>query len=135
MNISEDVIVDLLPLYFSQEASMDTRRLVDDYCLAHPEFAKTIRSLKQSATPNLGSAKIDSGKEVVGQVKRQLRWRGMLQAFAILFSLAPFSFSFSDGQVTWLMLRDAPVTSLAYAVAAVLAWVAFAVFNRRMNEV
>jgi hypothetical protein len=134
MKISEDVIIDLLPLYFSRESSADTRLLIDDYCLSHPDFAKTMQTMQSRVLLDLPTATADDGTEAVGRVKRQLRWRGLLQAFAILCTLSPFSFSFSDGRVTWFMLRDAPATSLAYAVAALAAWFAFAMFNRRMNK-
>jgi hypothetical protein len=119
----------------SNEASADTRLLIDDYCASHPEFAKTMQAMQPTGLADLTVTAPDGGKEVVGHVKRQLRWRGLLQAFAILFTLSPFSFSFSDGRVTWFMLRDAPATSLAYAVAALAAWIALATFNRRMNRI
>ena len=40
MNLEREVIVDLLPAYFSGEASAATRALVEDYFRQHPEFEK-----------------------------------------------------------------------------------------------
>ena len=43
MNITNDVITDLLPLYLAGEASPGTRQLLEDYLREHPEFASTVR--------------------------------------------------------------------------------------------
>ena len=40
MKITRDVIIDLLPLYFSGEASTDTKELVKAYFDQNPEFAE-----------------------------------------------------------------------------------------------
>ena len=39
MEVTKDVILDLLPLYSADEASADTRALVEEYLAAHPELA------------------------------------------------------------------------------------------------
>jgi hypothetical protein len=43
MEATHDVIVDLLPVYFSGEASAATRALVDDYFARDPAFADRVR--------------------------------------------------------------------------------------------
>jgi heme/copper-type cytochrome/quinol oxidase subunit 4 len=43
MNVTRDVMNDLLPLYFSGEASADTRVLVEEYFREHPEFEREAR--------------------------------------------------------------------------------------------
>ncbi|MGC2091389.1 MAG: hypothetical protein WA638_18355, partial [Candidatus Acidiferrales bacterium] len=48
MNISREVVTDLLPVYFSGEASADTRSLVEDYFRGDPDFERVARS---AATP------------------------------------------------------------------------------------
>ncbi len=40
MNVTKDVILDLLPLYFSDEASPDTRVLVEEHLQQDPELAR-----------------------------------------------------------------------------------------------
>jgi hypothetical protein len=69
----------------------------------------------------------------MGRVQSLLRWRSTLMALAIFFSLAPFSFAIQNGQLQWAMLRDAPSAALLYAIAAVIAWGAFAALKRKMN--
>jgi hypothetical protein len=40
MNVTRDVILDLLPLYLSDEASPDTRALVDEHLEHDPDLAR-----------------------------------------------------------------------------------------------
>ncbi|UCH09351.1 MAG: hypothetical protein JSU61_08915 [Fidelibacterota bacterium] len=43
MEVTKNVILDLLPLYSADEVSADTRVLVEEYLAAHPEFAAAVR--------------------------------------------------------------------------------------------
>ena len=45
MEITRNVILDLLPLYLADEVSEDTRSLVERYLETHPELAKTAEQL------------------------------------------------------------------------------------------
>ena len=47
MDITENVILDLLPLYLANEASDDSRKLVEKYLESHPEMT----SLMNQSTP------------------------------------------------------------------------------------
>jgi len=44
MNITKDVINDLLPVYLAGEASGDTRSLIEDYLRRDPEMAASVRA-------------------------------------------------------------------------------------------
>lgn len=133
MKIDKDIIIDLLPLYFSQEASAATTTVVEAYFAEHPEFAAAMRKAQHQPPQISGTPKPDSGAVAMTRLRRLLRWRAGLQAVAIGCSLAPFSFIFADGRLSWMMLRDAPGSALAYGLAGVGAWLAFIVFNRRLN--
>jgi len=43
MNVTRDVILDLLPLYLADEVSADTRALVEAYLETDPELARRTR--------------------------------------------------------------------------------------------
>jgi hypothetical protein len=43
--ISREVIIDLLPAYFSGEASEHTRKLVEDYFASNPDFESMSRKM------------------------------------------------------------------------------------------
>jgi len=53
MNITRDVVLDLLPVYLAGEASADTRALVEEYLTRDPDLARRVR---QPSTKGLGSA-------------------------------------------------------------------------------
>ena len=48
MEISRNVIIDLLPLYIADEASTETRQLVDQYLEDDPELANIAKKLSNS---------------------------------------------------------------------------------------
>src|SRR5262249_27984343 len=48
MNVTREVVTDLLPIYFSSDASKDTKALVEDYFRENPDFERIARS---AATP------------------------------------------------------------------------------------
>ncbi len=48
MNVTRNVVTDLLPVYFAGEASGDTKVLVEDYFRQDPDFERVARS---AATP------------------------------------------------------------------------------------
>ena len=134
MNITKDIISDLLPLYVANECSADTRALVETYLQGHPQEAAGLRRIMSTAlsqTP-LPSAALDEAGSL-REARRRLRLRSWLLALAIFFSLAPFSF-FHSGDKTWWMLRDAPMSALVYGMLGGLGWVAYAIQRHRSRS-
>lgn len=94
MSVTRDVVTDLLPVYFSGEASEDSRRLVEEYFREHPDFERIAR---RAATPleTLRSAHAvtpDAEKEK-GEMRRigwELRSRRVWAALAAFYTLWPF---------------------------------------------
>jgi hypothetical protein len=91
MNVTRDVITDLLPVYFSGEASDDTKRLVEDYFHEDPDFERIAR---RAATPletlrAAAPASLDAEKEKRDlQRAREAVLRGRLFWGLMLFLLA-----------------------------------------------
>jgi len=44
MNVTRDVVLDLLPSYLAGEASADTRALVDEYLRRDPDLERRVRA-------------------------------------------------------------------------------------------
>jgi len=124
MHLPEDVIVDLLPAYFAGDASPASRAIVDAYFAAHPAFADAMRASQGAGDAVPDIAPNDRGHEAVRRVRKKVRQRSLLMALAIFCSMAPLTFVARDGQLAYLMLRDAPVTALCYAIVAAIAWLA-----------
>lgn len=140
MNVTRDVINDLLPAYLFGEASADTRALVEEFLKQDPELAESVKQSKEE-----GSAKTellkgadmnlspDHEMRTLTRTKAMLERRGWLFALALAFSLVPFSFIFDDGRLTWMMIRDVPRMALLYWALALGFWVALYITNRRLR--
>jgi ferric-dicitrate binding protein FerR (iron transport regulator) len=134
MNITKDIIDDLIPLYVANECSADTRTLVEEYLQQNPRPANELRRIM--LTPFPGAVPPAQGLDEVRafrEARRRLRRRSWLMAIAIFLSLAPFSF-FSDGGRSWWMLRDATGSALVYATLGLVFWILYAVERRRSQS-
>jgi len=60
-------------------------------------------------------------RETVNRTRAMIRRRTWTLALALFLAMLPFSIAFQDGRVTFLMLRDLPVTRWLWVAAAVLA--------------
>ncbi len=127
MNVTSNVIKDLLPLYQEGEASQDTRLLVEQFLESDHELR---RQLTATSTVEWRRAKvrpeIDQALATLEKTKRALARQKWLHFFAILFTLAPLSFSFQNGQIQSMVIRDAPLSLIPLWGAAIVLWVAYA---------
>jgi hypothetical protein len=124
MSITQDVITDLLPLYFSGEASADSRAVVDAYFRAHPEFERVARKSVRVEIPVVPGPETVVEKQSLQRVRRILRIRSLLLGAALFCTLAPFSVLSRDGDISWLVLRN-PEVAAALGVAAGFLWGAY----------
>ena len=89
MEVTRDVILDLLPLYLANEVSAETRALVEQHLETDPELAKLV---EQSAAMDLPEdipvplTKEDK-MEAYREAKRQLHRRTVIWAGLIAFAL------------------------------------------------
>ena len=113
MNVTREVVTDLLPVYFSGEASGDTKVLVEDYFRRDPDFERIARSaatpleaLRAPAPIATGSEKEKRDLESVRWGLRQRRWLFAGSLFLTLFPLS-YYFTFTHGDLASLPVRDA----------------------------
>ena len=127
MNVSKDIINDLIPLYVANDCSADTRALVEEYLQRNPQQAEEVRRMINTPLPSVAPpARSLDETRAFREARRRLRRRSWLMALGIFFSVAPFSFVYSDGRLWWF-LRDAPGSALVYAALGVLFWIIYAV--------
>jgi ferric-dicitrate binding protein FerR (iron transport regulator) len=134
MNVTKDIINDLLPLYVAKECSADTRALVEEYLQQHPQQVEELRRITDTPVP--GAVPPTKGLDELyafREARRRLRRRSWLMALASFFSAAPLSFASVDGHSSW-MLRDAPGTALIYASIGVVFWILYLVERRRSQS-
>jgi hypothetical protein len=135
MNVTRDVIQDLLPVYLADEASTDTRTLVEDFLRNDPELARSVEALRATPLPELSiPQRPTQEKEILNMTKRLLRLRGMLMGFAIFLTLFPLSFRFDNDRITWRFLQDMPPqVTVVVILGAVACWAGFFHVRRRLQ--
>ena len=110
MNVTREVVTDLLPIYFSGEASGDTKVLVEDYFRQDPDFERIARSAAtpletlRAAAPI--SASSEKEKRDLESVLWGLRRRKWLFGVSLFCTLTPLSFYFTHGHLVSLMVGD-----------------------------
>jgi hypothetical protein len=136
MNITPDVVADLLPVYFSGEASSDTKSLVEDYFTENPDFERMAR-IAGGPLETLRAAlpvPADSEKEKcdLESVRRGLDRRKWLFGLSLFLTLSPLSFYFTHGGVVFLrsgaFLWEA---AFDWSMAALFWFLYFAQLRRR----
>jgi hypothetical protein len=140
MEATHDVIVDLLPVYFSGDASAATRALVDDFLARDPVFAERVR--REWHEPLAGGASTTAARPDV-EVRSLQRTRRLLTALrwlfglGLAFSLLPLSMemSFSNGRVTefHFLIRDQPWLLGPMLTAGVACWIAYFALKRQVR--
>jgi hypothetical protein len=138
MNVTREVILDLLPLYLAGEASPATRALVEEYLQQDSELAQRVRA--QSAdnlaiTPSALAPDLElkSLRRTRSLINRQ-KW---LFAFAICFTAISLTseFSFDHGRLRefHFLIRDFPAQFGSFAVLAVTCWLGYYSIRRRLR--
>ena len=88
MAVTRDVIMDLLPLYLSDEASTDSRTLVKEHLDNDPELARVATQWKDRL-PEPPPAAVNPDAQVMAyqEAKRQIANRVITLAAAIAFGI------------------------------------------------
>jgi heme/copper-type cytochrome/quinol oxidase subunit 4 len=110
MNITDGVVSDLLPVYFSGDASSDTKSLVEDYFRQNPEFERLARSagttLETLSTLPPVAADSEKEKRDIESIRCGLNRRKWLFGLSLFLTLSPFWFYFTHGHLASLIVGD-----------------------------
>jgi hypothetical protein len=134
MKITEEVMDDLLPLYFANECSSDTKKFVEEYFQEHPEFEQQSRQKYKDpfAENNVPSLTPTEEVRALKYTRRWMKVRSFVLAFAIFFSLCPFSYYHSDNGSAFLFLEH-PSEALIFVPFAMVFWVIYFGIKRRLR--
>jgi hypothetical protein len=139
MNVTREIIIDLLPIYLAGEASMDTRALVESFLKQDPELAGRIRGQWME---NMTKA-VPSSLPPELELKALRRTRTLLGAQKWLLGLSFFftamllsnEFRIDDGHITefHFLIRNYPVASSICATLAAAFWISYFYFRHRLR--
>jgi hypothetical protein len=140
MNVTQEVILDLLPLYLSGEASPATRALVEEYMKQDAELAQRIRlqwadnfakAVPSALPPDLELRSLRRTRSLLGLQ----RW---LFGFGIFFAAMSLSnqssFEGSHLKEFHFLLRDYPVELGICVVMGLACWIAYFAIRRRLRS-
>lgn len=135
LNVTRDVVKDLLTVYLAGEASADTRALIDDYLRTDPVLAREVDAARaeQLGLPAVPAQPPTAEKQALDATRQLLKSRTSTLAMAILFTLLPLSFVFEGSRITFLLIRDAPVVGLAWWGTAAALWIWHAWIRSRLR--
>ena len=119
MEISEDVVRDLLPLYVAGEVSSDTQRLVQEYLAQDPTLAASVRTFTEGM---LSLEDVEPSASERLQVESFQKTRRAVRRD---------NFLFVGSRITWLMLRDNPMQSGFFVFAGALCLLLRVMFRRK----
>jgi hypothetical protein len=133
MDVTRDVISDLLPLYLSGEVSADTKALVEQYLGRDADLARAVKAAQALELPATDGPVPSAEKAALDETRRLLKTRTSTLAVASFFTALPFSFTFDGSGVTFLLIRDQPVIGAAWLVTAAVMWTWHAQIRRRLR--
>lgn len=126
MNLTREVVRDLMTVVYAGDASPASRQLVEEYLEGDPELAREAEALRKTlALPGMFAAAAvapSSEKQTLDATRQLLKQRNGTFAVALLFTVLPLSFAFEGSRITFLVIRDAPVIGIAWWATALVMW-------------
>jgi anti-sigma factor RsiW len=135
MNVTRDIVKDLLPLYVAGEGSPETRAAVESFLESDPELARIADALRadELAAAHAAATPPGENRAALVRTKALLRRRSWLLSFAIFFTGLPLSFAADQNGVRFFFLRDAPALASASLAAGAALWIVYFVTSRRLR--
>jgi hypothetical protein len=139
MNVTREVILDLLPVYLAGEASPATRTLVEEYMKEDPELAQRMRLQWAENFAKVAPSSLPPDLELrsLRRTRRLLGWQRWLFGFNIFFAAMLLSneFSFEGGHLKefHFLLRDYPVEFGVFFVLSLACWTAYFAIRRHLR--
>jgi hypothetical protein len=139
MNVTREVILDLLPAYLAGEASPATRTLVEEYLKQDAELAQRIRVQGADNFAEAVPSALPPDWELrsLRRTRSLLGWQRWLFGFGIFFSAMSLSneFSFESGHFKefHFLLRDYPAEFGACVVLGLACWIAYFSIRRHLR--
>lgn len=133
MQLTRDIILDLLPLYLAGDVSDETRVVIEQYLQDDPKLQLLLTEMQQ--TNPLTDIPIPLNEEhemkTLQKIKRLTFQHNLFLALALFFTLVWFI-------GILLMMVDEDLTTLVAGPSfflAILFWIAFRSANRNLNQI
>jgi hypothetical protein len=141
MKVTREVVLDLLPLYLSGEASADSRALIVEYLAQDPELAQHIRSepaelfSDATAPPLPPSLEVRSLRRARTLINLQKWLFGPSIALSALALAIVIKSDHGSIRSVHFLIADYPLEIGAAALLAIVGWSAYFGVRRRLRSV
>lgn len=135
MKITRDVVMDLLPIYLADEASEDSRLLVEEYLAEDPTLAKLVERSKKKQWEGEIPVPLNKEHEMKSfeKTKNLMFQQKLFLAMAIATTLLFAAFRFDSEGVEWLWIHS-PEIGWAVFLAMTIFWTAFLNVSHLLNR-
>ena len=133
MNISRDIVKDLVAVYLAGDASADTRALVESYLKTDPELARDVEAARGASLGLPPTRTPTAEKQTLEATRQQLKNRTSTLVVAMVFTVLPLTFAFHGTTITFFLIRDAPVIGITWWVTAAIMWIWHMLLRRRLR--
>jgi len=133
MNVSRDVVKDLIPVYLAGDVSADTRALVESHLETDPELAAAVTAARRASLLLPATSPPTAEKQALDATRHLLKTRTSTLVVATIFTVLPLTFAFRGTAITFLLIRDAPVIGIAWWLTAAIMWTWHARIRRRLR--
>lgn len=127
MTLDREIIIDLLPAYFSGEASAATRELVENYFQHNPEFEKTARAGSwtfEGLKAPVPAPDLEKEKLAFERARLIVETRGSFLWLAVCFSVILLLFRVNNHKLVFIMWQDRRMGTIFLSVA-VFSWLMY----------
>ncbi len=130
MNVTRNVVEDLLAVYLAGDASADTRALVEEWLRTDAALARRVEEARRGTLPPVALPDPSIETRALVRTRRQLRWRAVLLGVAIYVSTLPLTVTFNRSGFSGLLIHDWTERIVLIALAIVL-WVVYFKWSRK----
>jgi len=140
MNVTREVILDLLPVYLAGEASASTCALIEEYLQQDPELARHVRTRAAENLATITHAPLSPDIELrsLKRARVLIGWQRWLFGLGITFTALALSlqFSYENGRVTQFhfLIIDYPQQLGSFAILAIICWTGYYLLRRRLHS-
>jgi hypothetical protein len=136
VNVTDDVLNDLLTLYLAGEASADTRALIEERARREPAFAAKLAAARSVDLAGAMPAAPPGDLELkaLKQTRQAIFLRTLFWGAGLFFTLLPLSVYGGDDGAGFVFIGRRPGLVWAFWTLAAAAWIAYYVVNREVRR-
>lgn len=133
MNVTRNVIIDLLPLYLAEEVSEDTRQLVEAHLAADSSLTKLVDQTRNSQPIEDIPHALNKEQEMksLEKAKRYTQQRNTFMSMAFLFTGLLVAFRSDGNEVSWFW--HGTLAAFPIFILALSSWIGFMHSVRKLS--